>query len=234
MPAHIKEFVIVNNTGNIFTGDNLSDTSFTASKSYSGSMGCTWIDVVTVIGTETKLCLQPGDSVTTTYTRGTPAGTVTGTNMGQSVNTSGIAQAVPNTDNMDSLQDSLKELREFLLFKIKIVLEIIFVNRLRRGLFIMKRRFVGGESVKNRDNNRKQNSLSSNFRIPPELIGPTFPVPTGFTGIGLLVQPCKGPTSDQEDYNDGEMGPTPQGVQGIQGSVEIGATDQKDSRGHKD
>ena len=67
MPAHIKEFVIVNNTGNIFTGDNLSDTSFTASKSYSGSMGCTWIDVVTVIGTETKLCLQPGDSVTTTY-----------------------------------------------------------------------------------------------------------------------------------------------------------------------
>ncbi len=69
MPAHIKEFVIVNNTGNIFTGDNLSDTSFTASKSYSGSMGCTWIDVVTVIGTETKLCLQPGDSVTTTYTR---------------------------------------------------------------------------------------------------------------------------------------------------------------------
>ena len=72
MPAHIKEFVIVNNTGNIFTGDNLSDTSFTASKSYSGSMGCTWIDVVTVIGTETKLCLQPGDSVTTTYTRGTP------------------------------------------------------------------------------------------------------------------------------------------------------------------
>ena len=38
----------------------------------------------------------------------------------------------------------------------------------------MKRWFVGGESVKNRDNNRKQNSLSSNFRIPPELIGPTF------------------------------------------------------------
>ena len=38
----------------------------------------------------------------------------------------------------------------------------------------MKRRFVGGESVKKRDNNGKQNSLSSNFRIPPELIGPTF------------------------------------------------------------
>ena len=109
----------MNNTGNIFTGDNLSDTSFTASKSYSGSMGCTWIDVVTVIGTETKLCLQPGDSVTTTYTKGTPAGTVTGANMGQNVNTSSIAQAVPNTDNMDSIAGLLKKLREFLLFKIK-------------------------------------------------------------------------------------------------------------------
>ncbi|MED0947527.1 hypothetical protein P4T34_20695 [Bacillus mobilis] len=103
MPAHIKEFVIVNNTGNIFTGDNLSDTSFTASKSYSGSVGCTWIDVVTVIGTETKLCLQPGDSVTTTYTRGISAGTVTGTNTGQSANVSSTMQAVPNTDNMDSV-----------------------------------------------------------------------------------------------------------------------------------
>ncbi|WP_439874323.1 hypothetical protein ACSLGG_23505 [Bacillus mycoides] len=103
MPARIKEFIIVNNTGNIFTGDNLRDTSFTASKSYSGSMGCTWIDVVTVIGTETKLCLQPGDSVTTTYTRGTPASTVTGTNMGQGANVSSISQAVPNTDNMDSV-----------------------------------------------------------------------------------------------------------------------------------
>ncbi len=95
MPAHIKEFVIVNNTGNIFTGDNLSDTSFTASKSYSGSMGCTWVDVVTVIGTETKLCLQPGDSVTTTYTRGTPAGTVTGTNMGQKCKCIGYSTSCP-------------------------------------------------------------------------------------------------------------------------------------------
>ena len=33
--------------------------------------------------------------------------------MGQSVNTSGIAQAVPNTDNMDSIAGLLKELREF-------------------------------------------------------------------------------------------------------------------------
>ncbi|MDM5464634.1 hypothetical protein [Bacillus cereus] len=102
MPARIKEFIIVNNTGNIFTGDNLSDTSFTATKSYSGSMGCTWIDVVTVIGTETKLCLQPGDSVTTTYTKGTPASNLTGTNTGQGTNVSSIAQSVPNTDNMDS------------------------------------------------------------------------------------------------------------------------------------
>ncbi|SCC59961.1 hypothetical protein [Bacillus mycoides] len=102
MPARIKEFIIVNNTGNIFTGDNLSDTSFTATKSYSGSTGCTWIDVVTVIGTETKLCLQPGDSVTTTYTRGTPASNLTGANTGQGANVSNIVQSVPNTDNMDS------------------------------------------------------------------------------------------------------------------------------------
>ncbi|PFM60827.1 hypothetical protein COJ48_22905 [Bacillus cereus] len=110
MPAHIKEFIIVNNTGNIFTGDNLRDTSFTASKTYSGSTGPTCIDVVTIIGTETKLCLQPGDSVTTTFTRGTPAGTLTGTNTGQSANASSTMQAAPNTmqaapntDNTDSV-----------------------------------------------------------------------------------------------------------------------------------
>lgn len=55
MPANIKEFVIVNNYGNLFTGDNLRDTSFTASKTYSGSTGPTYIDVVTVIGTATNL-----------------------------------------------------------------------------------------------------------------------------------------------------------------------------------
>ena len=55
--------------------------------------------------------------MTTTYTRGTPAGTVTGTNMGQSVNTSGIAQAVPNTDNMDSTAGLLKKLGESLFGK---------------------------------------------------------------------------------------------------------------------
>lgn len=103
MPAHIKEFTIVNNTGNIFTGDNLRDTSFTASKSYSGSMGCTWIDVVTVIGTETKLCLQPGDSVTTTYTRGTSTSTLGGANTSQGASTSSTEQAVPNADNTDSV-----------------------------------------------------------------------------------------------------------------------------------
>ncbi len=54
--------------------------------------------------------------------------------------------------------------------------------------------------MKERD---KQNSLNSNFRISPNLIGPTFPpVPTGFTGIGIT-----GPTG-------------PQGVQGIQGPAD--------------
>ncbi|MFP3513623.1 exosporium leader peptide-containing protein, partial [Peribacillus sp. SIMBA_075] len=39
----------------------------------------------------------------------------------------------------------------------------------------------------------KQNSLNSNFRISPNLIGPTFPpVQTGFTGIGIT-----GPTGPQ-------------------------------------
>ncbi|ABS23615.1 conserved hypothetical protein [Bacillus cytotoxicus NVH 391-98] len=71
MPAHIQKFVIVNQYGNIFTGDHLSDTSFVASKTYSGALGPTCIDVVTVVGTTSNLCLQPGDTVTTTYTRGT-------------------------------------------------------------------------------------------------------------------------------------------------------------------
>ncbi|MEN1937586.1 hypothetical protein AAIE21_18830 [Paenibacillus sp. 102] len=100
MPANIKEFVIVNNYGNLFTGDNLKDASFTASKTYSGASGPTCIDVVTVIGTTTKVCLQPGDTVTTTYTRGTPAGT--DTNNGPSVSQVGTMQAVPNTDDFDS------------------------------------------------------------------------------------------------------------------------------------
>ncbi|WP_410984070.1 hypothetical protein [Bacillus cereus] len=101
MPANIKEFVIVNNYGNLFTGDNLRDNSFTASKTYSGSTGPTCIDVVTVIGTTTKVCLQPGDTVTTTYTRGTPVGTDTNTNTRPSSQV-GTMQAVPNTDDFDS------------------------------------------------------------------------------------------------------------------------------------
>ncbi|MFJ8528147.1 hypothetical protein [Bacillus sp. NPDC094106] len=110
MPANIKEFVIVNNYGNLFTGDNLRDTSFVASKTYSGAVGSTCIDVVTVIGTATNLCLQPGDTVTTTYTRGTTQagtqiGTQTGTNINASLsgNTSNIQQPVPNTMSTDSV-----------------------------------------------------------------------------------------------------------------------------------
>ncbi|MEY8348996.1 hypothetical protein AALF16_11930 [Bacillus cereus] len=100
MPANIKEFTIVNNYGNLFTGDNLRDTSFTASKTYSGATGPTCIDVVTVIGTTSKVCLQPGDTITTTYTKGAPAGT--GGNTVPGMNTTGIAQATPNTDDFDS------------------------------------------------------------------------------------------------------------------------------------
>ncbi|PEB51686.1 hypothetical protein CON65_05370 [Bacillus pseudomycoides] len=110
MPANIKEFVIVNNYGNLFTGDNLRDTSFVASKTYSGAIGSTCIDVVTVIGTATNLCLQPGDTVTTTFTRGTTQagaqiGTQTGTNINAplSGNTSNIQQPVPNTNSTDSV-----------------------------------------------------------------------------------------------------------------------------------
>ncbi|MBC6971401.1 hypothetical protein H9I32_02865 [Bacillus sp. Xin] len=100
MPANIKEFVIVNNYGNLFTGDNLRDNSFTSSKMYSGSTGPTCIDVVTVIGTTTKLCLRPGDTVTTTYTRGAQVGT--DANNDSSARSVGTLQAAPNTDDFDS------------------------------------------------------------------------------------------------------------------------------------
>jgi len=103
MPANIKEFVIVNNYGNLFTGDNLRDTSFVASKTYSGATGPTCIDVVTVIGTATNLCLNPGDVVTTTYTKGSAIGTSMSTNAASSANTSGTMQAVPNADSLDSV-----------------------------------------------------------------------------------------------------------------------------------
>ncbi|MDM5190406.1 hypothetical protein QUF99_24590 [Bacillus sp. DX4.1] len=106
MPANIKEFVIVNNYGNLFTGDNLRDTSFVASKIYSGSTGPTCIDVVTVIGTETNLCLNPGDTVTTTYTKGSAAGisTSNASNINtSSANIAGTMQSTPNTDSLDSV-----------------------------------------------------------------------------------------------------------------------------------
>ncbi|PFK46035.1 hypothetical protein COI93_06870 [Bacillus cereus] len=100
MPANIKEFTIVNNYGNLFTGDNLRDTSFTASKTYSGASGPTCIDVVTVVGTTTKLCLRPGDTVTTTYTRGAQVGTDANTD--PTTMPVGTLQAAPNTDDFDS------------------------------------------------------------------------------------------------------------------------------------
>ena len=103
MPANIKEFIIVNNYGNLFTGDNLRDTSFSASKTYSGASGPTCIDVVTVIGTATNLCLQPGDTVTTTYTKGGAIGTSMSTNTASNANVAGAMQSVPNTDNLDSV-----------------------------------------------------------------------------------------------------------------------------------
>ncbi|WP_459503274.1 hypothetical protein [Bacillus sp. C1] len=102
MPANIKEFVIVNNYGNLFTGDNLRDTSFTASKTYSGSTGPTCIDIVTVIGTTTKLCLKPGDTVTTTYTSGTQARTNANASSSASARQVDTMQAAPNTDDFDS------------------------------------------------------------------------------------------------------------------------------------
>lgn len=74
MGACIKEFVIVNNYGNFFTGDNLQDHSFSASKTYSGAGGPAYIDIVNVISGANKVCLKPGDTVTTTITRGGTSG----------------------------------------------------------------------------------------------------------------------------------------------------------------
>ncbi|HDX9588746.1 TPA: hypothetical protein ROX98_001705 [Bacillus pseudomycoides] len=96
MGVCIKEFVIVNNTGNIFTGDNLRDTSFTASKTFTGSTGPTCIDVVVVIGNTNEVCLRPGDTLTTTITRGTGL-----TGSGSSNNPSGDTSSDPSS-NPDS------------------------------------------------------------------------------------------------------------------------------------
>ncbi|MCM3734454.1 hypothetical protein M3215_01025 [Bacillus cytotoxicus] len=112
MGVCIKEFVIVNNTGNIFTGDNLRDTSFSASKTFTGSTGPTCIDVVVVIGNTNEVCLRPGDTVTTTITRGTGLpGSSSSSNSSsdpssnQSNSSSSSCESVlivPNTNNKDS------------------------------------------------------------------------------------------------------------------------------------
>lgn len=99
MGACIKEFVIVNNYGNLLTGDNLRDTSFTATKTYSGAGGPACIDIVVVIGDTNKVCLKPGDTVTTTITRGGNEQSVNGN--GDNNGMTGTLQSAPNTDDMD-------------------------------------------------------------------------------------------------------------------------------------
>ncbi|MEH6850310.1 hypothetical protein, partial [Bacillus pseudomycoides] len=93
MGVCIKEFVIVNNTGNIFTGDNLRDTSFVASKTFTGSTGPTCMDVVVVIGNTNEVCLRPGDVVTTTITRGTG---LTGSSPSSGGGMTGTLQGTPS------------------------------------------------------------------------------------------------------------------------------------------
>ncbi|CAG9611282.1 hypothetical protein BACCIP111899_00454 [Bacillus rhizoplanae] len=88
MGVSIKEFVIVNNSGNIFTGDNLRDTSFVATKTFTGSTGPTCMDVVVVIGNTNEVCLRPGDTITTTITRGS-------TLTGAAASSSGMTGALP-------------------------------------------------------------------------------------------------------------------------------------------
>lgn len=98
MGARIKEFVIVNNYGNFFTGDNLQDNSFSASKTYSGAGGPVCIDIVTVISETNKVCLKPGDTVTTTITRG---GNIESIGDENRSGTTGAMQLAPNTENID-------------------------------------------------------------------------------------------------------------------------------------
>ena len=107
MGACIKEFVIVNNSGNIFTGDNLRDTSFVASKTFTGSTGPTCMDVVVVIGNTNQVCLRPGDTVTTTITRGAALGSSPSSGQSNSSSSSSgsglqaVPQATPSTENTD-------------------------------------------------------------------------------------------------------------------------------------
>ena len=99
MGACIKEFVIVNNSGNIFTGDNLRDTSFVATKTFTGSTGPTCMDVVVVIGNTAEVCLKPGDTITTTITRGS---TLTGALPGDQ-NSSGMTNASQGAQNSNGM-----------------------------------------------------------------------------------------------------------------------------------
>jgi len=115
MGVCIKEFVIVNNTGNIFTGDNLRDTSFVASKTFTGSTGPTCMDVVVVIGNTNEVCLRPGDVVTTTITRGTglpgssssSGGGMTGTLQG-TPSSSGMTDALQGTPSSSGMTGALQ------------------------------------------------------------------------------------------------------------------------------
>ena len=103
MGVCIKEFVIVNNSGNIFTGDNLRDTSFTASKTFTGSTGPTCIDVVVVIGNTNEVCLRPGDTLTTTITRGTGLpGSSSSSNTSSSSSSNANSSLSSNTSNSSS------------------------------------------------------------------------------------------------------------------------------------
>lgn len=102
MGVCIKEFVIVNNYGNIFTGDNLRDTSFVASKTFTGSTGPTCIDVVVVIGNTNEVCLRPGDTVTTTITRGTGLPGSSSSNGQSNSSSSSGGSGLQSATNIDS------------------------------------------------------------------------------------------------------------------------------------
>lgn len=98
MGVCIKEFVIVNNSGNIFTGDNLRDTSFVATKTFTGSTGPTCMDVVVVIGNTAEVCLKPGDTITTTITRGST--------LVNAATSSGMAGTLPGAQNNSEMTNA--------------------------------------------------------------------------------------------------------------------------------
>ncbi len=98
MGACIKEFVIINNSGNIFTGDNLRDTSFVATKTFTGSTGPTCMDVVVVIGNTNEVCLKPGDTITTTITRGST--------LVNAASSSGMTDTLPGAQNSSGMTNA--------------------------------------------------------------------------------------------------------------------------------